>query len=149
MWTWILNIKNLALVILAVCVLLLGTLYIWQRNSVVSLTAKVDALTVENNQQQGTITEMKDNLEAMKRSQVNMQKIAKATATIQESINRLQVKELTDEEKRVASDITRFFNDRMLPVSLQTGNNAPGGEVLSGAGKTDPFKPGDHNPVGR
>jgi len=138
MWTWLLQPKNMILVALAACLITLSGFYLWQRTTVAELTGENDRLNTAVNEQRAIIKALEANLEAARQAQARMQKIEKMTATIQESINKLKPKDLTDEERTVARDITGYFNTRLLPVSLQDRNGSAGAKVLPTTDKTNP-----------
>lgn len=137
MWAWFLQPKNMILSVLGILLILAVGSGLWYRSASISAEAKAKALEIQTAQLQLQITAAKENIDTIKKSQEQMKQIQKETATIKKKIDGIALRGLTDEEKSVAAGVTQFFNDRMLPVSMQTGDSASGGKVLPVTDKAD------------
>jgi len=134
MWTWILNPKNTLIVILVVCVLAFAGISCWNRGLYLSADQKVKQQEIAIAGQVAQIEEYKKNIQLAKEHQERVVVIERQGATIRETIREIKtVRDLSDEEKVIAADITNRINGvRHKDVS---GTEA-GGKVLPGSGKS-------------
>ena len=131
MITWLLNPKNLLLTALAVLVIVIGGLYLWQRNTVVKQAGQIDALTITNTDLAAQVADYKTNIVAAKKAQKEQQKITNDAAALMAAVNKIkETKCLEAKNEKTISGITYFFNSRGL---LDAGSAKAGGEVLSGS----------------
>lgn len=154
--TWFLNPKNLMLCVLALIVVAVSGLYLWQRAALKGKDAVITRKDVVITQQagdiatmqranvdlQGQIRDYKANLAAARKTQKAQQSIQTATAAIREEV--LQIKTvviLEESDEKIISDATYYFNSggmRRPAIGDTTGHSKAGGKVLSGAGSPDP-----------
>ncbi len=132
---WYLNPKNIILMILAVVVIIVSGLYLWQRNTVVKQAGQINALTVTNVDLTGQISDYKSTILAAKKAQKEQQKITNDAASIMISVNKIKAtKCIGEKDEKTISDITYFFNSRGL---LDAGSTKADGEVLPVSNSTD------------
>lgn len=137
MWTWLLNPKNLLLAALtALCVSLL-ILSLWYRGSYAHSVSEAKIAKAEVAEQKSQLEEYARDMTLMKAHQARMQEIETAGSSLGAGVAGLKVRELTDEEKTVARDISVWINSGVLP---KAGSN----EILPAAGKTDTAKPANN-----
>jgi hypothetical protein len=80
-----------------------------------------------------TIEEYKHNIELAKQHQVRVVTIEKRGSEIQQSITKIKSRDLTDEEKIIADNITDLFNG----MQSSNSDSRKSREVLSGSSKTN------------
>lgn len=132
---WYLNPKNILLMVLTVVVVVVGFLYLWQRNTVVKQAGQIDALTITNAGLNAQITEYQTTIANAKKTQAQQQKITNDAASLMASVNKIkETKCIRSEDEKIISNIVYFFNSRGL---LKTGNPKSDGEVLPVTDTTD------------
>jgi len=143
--------KNMILVILALGLIVVGGLWTWQRTTVQRLEGDNARLNTAFNEQIKTITELQANLDKVRISQAQMQRIEKATGDLRERIKKIDSKIPIggQYETSLAADISTYFNTGVLPISLQGDSDASGGEILSGSSKADLEPAKDVTRIGR
>jgi len=132
---WYLSIKNWLIIILFVIGVAVSGLYLWQRITVVNQKNTIGDLQVLNASLEGQITDYKANLEAIKKTQKEQQKITNDAATLMSAVNKLkETKCIGGKDEKIISDITYFFNSRGL---LNASSSKSSGEVLPITSTTD------------
>jgi exonuclease VII small subunit len=167
MLSFLLNPKNLAIIILSITCLVLGGLWQWESISSGKLQNKVDGLNgiisqlrTEVATLNSVIEDLKKNIDAVKVSAEEMQRVEAQTTVLRKKIKKLeeaQVKpydsggKLEVEYAKVASDITGLFNSGMRGkvTSPRSGDGKTAPEVLPDAGKAGNDKPGNNESVTR
>ena len=132
---WYLNPKNLALIVLLIVSVVVGGLYLWQRNTVVKQKSEISLLKVSNESLQGQIEEYKKNILAMKKAQKEQQQIANDTARLLVGVNKmLESKCIGGKDEKGISDITYYFNSNGV---LSAGSTEADGKAVP---KADPSR---------
>jgi len=141
MWAWLLNPKNLLLVVVsALCVGLL-TVSLWYRGSYAHSVSEAKIAKAQAQELTAQVQEYKRDMALMQLHQARMQEIEASSGSLQTAVDGLPKRDLTNDEKRVAADITGFIINGVLP---KTGSS----QVLPAPGKADTAKPGnDPGPV--
>jgi hypothetical protein len=146
---WYLNPKNIILCVLALLVVAISGLYLWQRavlkDKDIVITrqdGKIATMLRDNVDLQGQIRDYKTNLAQARKAQKAQQSIQTTTATIREEV--LQIKTvviLEEADEKIISDATYYFNSgglRRSAIGDTTADSKAGGKVLPGAGPPDP-----------
>jgi hypothetical protein len=121
--------------VLAVLVIVIGGLYLWQRNTVVKQVGQINALTVTNADLTAQIVDYKETIVKSKKTQAQHQKITNDAATLMVSVNKIKAtKCIGENDEKTISDITYFFNSRGL---LNAGSPKANGQVLPVSGTSD------------
>lgn len=132
---WYLNPKNILLMVLAVLVIVVGGLYLWQRNTVVKQAGQIDALTITNKELSGQVVIYKKNIADMKKTQKEQQRIADETASLMAYVSQMkESKCLGVKDEKTLSDITFYFNSRGL---LTASDNSADRKGMSEASSAD------------
>lgn len=141
MWTWLLNPKNLILVtVSALCVGLL-IVSLWYRGSYARSVSEAKIAKADLAEKNLQLEEYARDMVLMKLHQARMQEIEASSGSLQTAVDGLPKRDLTNDEKIVAADITGFINNGLLP-------KAGSGQVLPAPDKADTDKPGnDPRPV--
>jgi hypothetical protein len=126
MWA---NPKNWLIIILLVIAVVVGGMYLWQRNTVVKQAGQIDALTISNKELSAQVTTYRKNIADMKRAQAAQQQIANDTNALMNYVNQMkETKCIGGEDEENISVITRFFNAHGV-LSGDSGDSADGKSV--------------------
>lgn len=139
MVTWFLNPKNMILTVLAALVVVIGGLYLWQRNTVVQQAGQIDSLKVANAGLTSQVANYKAGIIAAKKAQAEQQKVADNMAKLLLEAQAIETNcILGGNDEKTISNITYFFNSHGL---LSAGDSASGGKVLSQTGEASIDRP--------
>lgn len=133
LWTWILKPKNAVIAILVVAVVAFAGISRWNRVLYLSADKKVKQQEVTITGQAAQIEEYKKNIQLAKEHQERVVVIERQGATIRETIREIKaVRDLSDEEKVIAANITNRINGVRHP---DDSGAKTGGKVLPDSGK--------------
>jgi uncharacterized membrane protein affecting hemolysin expression len=133
---WYLNPKNIILMALAALVIVIGGLYLWQRNTVIKQKGEINALTVANAGLMSQVGEYKMQIVKLKKAQAAQQVIANNTAALISQIGMLKTNCILEkEDEKVINGITNYFNNSgVLP---KAGDTSADRKVLPETNSTD------------
>lgn len=105
MWTWLINPKNLLIVILIAGCIVLGGFGLWYRAASAISASKAEKATAEAAELKAKVGEYERDLALIRAHSERLQQISIEAAAVQNIISKLQKRELTDEESAVAAAI--------------------------------------------
>jgi uncharacterized protein YxeA len=127
--------KNIIIAALTVLLIIVGGLFLWQRNTVTKQTGQIKQLQVTNDSLASQIVEYKANLEAIKYAQGQQQIINNHTETIREQIKYIQTDcKIGEQDAKTINNITDYFNHGVRGTN---GDTKADSEVLPKAGSPD------------
>lgn len=134
---WYLQIRNLAIIVLAGAVAVFGALYLWQRGTLKEREAQVTRLTAANIEMQGQIDDYKKGIKNMKKAQAAQQKVADGVAGLVADAEKIKNSAtIGAEDEKIISDLVRYFNSGGMRAA-GSDSAKTGGVVLSEGNKDD------------
>lgn len=137
---WYLNPKNILLAALLALVVVIGGLYLWQRNTVVRQAGEITNLTVANTGLTTQVGTYKKNIADMKRTQKEQQQIANDSAALMSYVSQMkESKCLGVKDEETISDITFYYNSGGLLTAR--GDNPASGKSVPETDTASAYKP--------
>ncbi|MDD5292576.1 MAG: hypothetical protein PHY46_05310 [Candidatus Omnitrophica bacterium] len=140
------NPKNILILALAVLVILIGLLSLWQRvslkvkdNTITEQKASIAGLNVTNRDLAAQIADYKTQTIRQKALTAAQQAVENTTAYYKAEISKIKSQcVLGAEDEKIIDDVTLYFNNG---VFSRGGDSKASGQILSTTGKADAYNP--------
>ena len=127
-------IEKYIIIALIVVAVILGGLYLWQRNTVIKQAGQITNLTVEVAGLQGQVSDYKAGVEAAKKADAAKQKVIADMSKLLRDAQSITSKcEMEEKDEETISAAVYYFNNGILPPTASADKS---GQVLPKTGQT-------------